>query len=334
MKVLFDFNNLAMRLIHLPMLHAASADPKWDMWKYMMFNNVYEFVSTEAVNLEDKRVDVILACDNKEGTWRSRIYPPYKGNRKKDEKINWDLVFTHLNMFLADVQTYLPWKVMQVPLCEADDIIACLCRNKAAGERYIVHSGDSDYLQLDGPEVDIFVPHKDEYVTFPCNVKIAGTSVFCNTAEEFLLLSVLTGQGCKDNVYNIKTPTDWAPTEEKKRKPPFGVKAAQKVIDAGLDTGLEKLGCKNNYLRNKTLIDFNEIPKEVADAVLASFNTYNFCDQPRVTEFLERYQWPSLMLRAEDISDVIHVIAGFDVPERQYFEDLEEGTQDFTEFVL
>jgi hypothetical protein len=73
----------------------------------------------------------------------------------------------------------------------------------------------------------------------------------------------------KDNVFNVRTPTDWQPTDQSKRKPPFGVKAAEKAMKApeGQAAYLEKIGCTSTYERNRQLIDFNCIPEPIYAAV-------------------------------------------------------------------
>lgn len=318
MKIFFDMNNLGMRLIHLPMIEAASENPKWDFWKYLMFSNIYEFITQESES--DPLVEVILACDNKTKSWRAQVYAPYKANRVKDQTINWEMVFTHFEMFLEDIKTYLPWKVMKVEGCEADDVIAILCKNREPGEHCVIHSGDSDYLQLECTDIDVYAPHKDSYVTFPCTVKIAGSPVRCQNADEFLLLSVLTGQGCKDNVYNVKTDTDWVPTEDAKRKPGFGVKAAQKVIAGGLEASLEKLGFSQNFHRNQMLIDFKCIPAEIEALIMSEYASYPI-QKPRTGEFLERYTWRSLQAQSADIEDVVSILAGWGPVDDRFFED-------------
>jgi 5'-3' exonuclease len=316
-------NNLAMRLLHLPAINATSDRPNWDFWKYLMFSNIYDFLIYVFEENPDEVIEITLACDKKEGSWRSKLYTPYKGNRVKRQDIDWDLVFAQLGSFLYNIETLLPWKVIAINGCEADDIIAVVSRDaEAKGIRTIIHSGDSDYLQLKSDKIDIYVPHRDEYIDFPCTVNIANTKVRCNSPEEFLQLAVLTGQGCKDNVYNIKTPTDWQPTEEKKRKPPFGVKAAQKILNEGLETSLEKLGFTDNYYRNKTLIDFACIPEEIQTIILNEYSSYKF-PEPNIPEFLNHYEWPSLQAQAEDLAALICITAGLEPPSDATFAEEE-----------
>lgn len=323
MKILFDMNNLAMRTLHLPMIEATTS-PKWNFWKYLIFSNIYDYVVTEGEfkNPEDD-IEVILAYDTKEEYWRASIYPPYKGNRKKDTSIDWTEVFENYNSFLLSLANYTPFTVLGIPGTEADDIIATICLNKQnPDEEYLIYSGDCDYLQLEDETTSIYMPQKDGYVTFPCEVRIAGTKVVCEDVETFKKLSVLTGQGCKDNVYNVKTPTDWDSEDGKKRKPGFGVKAALKAMQAeeGIESYLEKLGSEvpKNYERNKKLIDFKHIPSEIQEDILSQHQEYQKSTFEPVMLF-SKYNWQSYLSQADDMKSAIDGLYGFE--HTSYIED-------------
>jgi len=328
-KIFFDVNNLALRLIHLPMIQAQTNNPKFDFWKYLIFRNIYDYIVFETSSEDEEGVtaEVLLVCDSKEKTWRHEIYPPYKGNRKKDQTINWEEVFTELEMFMNDLAAYTPWKVLRVPGAESDDIIATIVENTE--DECVIHSSDQDFLQLESDRVVIFAPHKDDYVSSPFTVKIGGANVTCNSAEDFLAYAVLTGQGRKDNVYNVKTPTNW---DEEKRKPGFGVKAAQKVLKDGLEESLEKMGCLDNYNRNLRLISFDYIPESVRNTILEAYNAYPVNEIVRVKEMVDRYPWPSLQAEGEDIEETIAFIAGHDIDSSEIltasFEEEDDEVED------
>lgn len=63
--------------------------------------------------------------------WREDIFPEYKANREKgreESNLNWDLIFKCLNDIRDEIKETFPWRLLRVPRCEADDIIAILCK--------------------------------------------------------------------------------------------------------------------------------------------------------------------------------------------------------------
>ncbi|MBQ4566633.1 MAG: hypothetical protein IJA79_00730 [Desulfovibrio sp.] len=303
--ILFDYNNLAHRCVHLKQISGSATDESWGLLSYMVFNIMYDFVmDTVEFMDEGDSVDVVLALDDAiNGYWRRDIYPPYKADRAKKraaDDIDWSRAYTEFNKLADTIGRYTPWKVMRVPKCEADDIIYTLAVNHEGG--VIVHSGDSDYLQLVSENILLYSATARDYVDFPHTCRVAGTQVHCKSPEEYLVYAVLTGQGGKDNVYNVKTPTDWD-TESGKRKPGFGVAAVTKLLKSGkpLEDALKDAGLWDNYLRNKTLIDMREIPYRYRDAILAAFGEY-MPEAADVRGMLSEYDWPSIYGVADDMS--------------------------------
>ena len=298
MRFIYDFNNLALMTLHLPAVDAKGLRPNWDMWHYIMFKRVHEFTIETLVAHKQAQAEIFLAEDTQDNTWRHTKYTPYKGNRVKDQNIDWPTVWEKLEDFKQLMQRYLPWHFVKVDGAEADDIVAVLVwEAEAKNCKTVIYSADADYLQLCSPNTFVYRPTHQEFVSFPAQIKIAGTPVRCETPEQFTQLSIMTGQGRKDNVFNIKTNTDWVPTPTKKRMSPFGVKAAMKAYNSGLGmlSYIEKLGCRDNYERNRDLIDFRCIPEEVQakikealaqEAVILHNNDFR--------GLMEHVEWPSL----------------------------------------
>lgn len=299
MRILFDYNNLACRCVHLQQIHN-NDDRSWSLMAYMMFTTMYNFLSdiSEWLDIGEK-LDVTLALDSKTGYWRREIYAPYKADRQKkrrDDGIDWDRAYIEFEKLATAIQQSIPWHVMRVDKCEADDVIYTLAKNNSE-EPVVIHSGDSDYLQLISDNVSLFLPHVSEYAEFPRMCKISGGEVLCENPAEYLQYAILTGQGGKDNVYNVKTPTDW---DCNKRKPGFGVKAAQKVLAAkDLQAELTRLGLWDNYMRNKQLIDMAELPTEYKNRILTQYTATALPDLS-LRNLLGIYDWPSLLACAAE----------------------------------
>ena len=310
MRILFDYNNLACRCAHIQQVRSDD-ERGWSLMAYMVFNTMYNFLSDVAESLDvantGEKLDVILALDSKDGYWRREFYPPYKADRsakRSNDGLDWERAYTEFDRLSSTIQRCIPWKVLCVDKCEADDIIYTLA--VTSSEPVIIHSSDSDYLQLVSDNVSLFRPNIADYVEFPCVCKISNSDVFCKTSEEYLQYAILTGQGGKDNVYNVKTDTNWCVTQAK-RKPGFGVKAASKVLaTADYIQELQRIGLWENYLRNKRLIDMSELPEEYRCSILHSYET-TVLPTPSITTLLDVYPWASLAAQVSELEATLQM---------------------------
>lgn len=101
---------------------------------------------------------MVIACDDK-NYWRKDLFPYYKAGRKKvreQSDINWPLVFETLNKIREEIKQNLPYTVVHVEHCEADDIIATICLNST--EDVLILSADKDFIQLHNERVIQFDP--------------------------------------------------------------------------------------------------------------------------------------------------------------------------------
>ena len=151
--ILFDFSNLAHRCIHLKQIEAASENPEYALWHYMVFQAMYDYVIQTVADFGGT-FDVVLALDSHSGYWRKNIYHPYKGDRlvkKAIDGLDWARIYEEFDVLTRNIRECLPWKVISAPKCEADDVIYTLTQQHLLEHpegKVFVHSGDSDYLQL------------------------------------------------------------------------------------------------------------------------------------------------------------------------------------------
>jgi hypothetical protein len=297
-RVLFDFNNLAFRCVHIGLDKGGrSTDEAWSLISYAIFNQIVNFLddSMEFMDVGD-RLEVVLALDSTAGYWRRDIYPPYKADRAKKRSqsdIDWDRAYAEFEKLTAAISEFTPWRVLKVDKCEADDIIYTL--TVMDDKPSIIYSSDSDYLQLVSDNVVVYQPHRALYAEFPMMCKFSGSEVICRDTEDFLKYAILTGQGGKDNVYNVKTPADWQADDTHKRKPGFGIKAAQTYVGASdMLKMLECDGLLSNYERNRTLIDMRCLSAELQAEICKAYNA-----APKrsvdMYGFLNVYNWPSML---------------------------------------
>lgn len=335
--IVFDFSNLCQRCLHLTQVAAESENPSWDLMKFMIFDKMFEFVLEAGADL-DGDCDVLLALDSHSGYWRRDIYPPYKADRaakRSNSKIDYARAFQEFSELAGAIKEHLPWKVIEVHGCEADDIIYTV--SKVYPGTVMIHSSDSDYIQLVDDRVRLFRANDGNWFRFPYRYKAGKGKTVDLSKEEFLEVAIMTGQSGKDNVYNILTDTDWSGL----RKPGFGIVAALKLLDSDdIKAELEARGCFGNYLRNKKLIDMTELPEEEFAKISEALNS---CDTANdVPGFLEYYSWPSMM-SGQKREEVLFGIAGvcglegpslLEEPEDETKSDEWEKFDDFGDFTL
>lgn len=277
-SILFDMNNLAVRTYCTKGVGFDTDTPDIQHWKHIIIDSIYKsmgYVDTK---------EVVLAIDDKK-SWRKLYWNRYKESRKgkRDKsKINWDVFHSEYKNFTDEIQEHLPFKVLLVENAEADDIIGIMCL-KDEGEYQII-SNDEDYLQLVSDRIKLYNPNKARFME-------------CENTERFLIEKCLTGQS-KDDIFNILTPLDWP---SGKRKPGFGEVSANKVIDAGYQEWLSENKLEERFEVNRTLIDFQRIPKVIRTRILNAYNNYQLADPSKMYEFFKNNKFNDYL---EDFSSV------------------------------
>lgn len=293
-SILFDFENLALRCFYGNKdVQPESESPNYDFWEYLVFNSIYRMLYKEKIH------EVILALDRE--SWRKLVYPPYKANRKKkkeESKVNWDLFNLKKNEFLEKLQNNIPFKILAVNRAEADDIIGTLVNFEKLKDPIIV-SMDCDYLQLSN-KCRIYHPLQKNFVTE-------------RNPDFFLLSASILGQK-KDNIFNVKTPWDWPET---KKKPAFGEKGLEKLINEGkldnfLDTPIEYKfmyeidGEEKEYNNtilprefaeiNRKVMDLKFTPKVMSDKTIEIYDNYTFASSPDgLYNFFKEMKWNEVL---------------------------------------
>lgn len=104
--------------------------------------------------------DMVICIDNStNGYWRKDVYPGYKASRKsgRDKSdINFREAFEHINQLIDQIKLNLPWKVVDVPRAEADDIMLVLAKEYSAFEKVLIHSPDKDMIQAQRDNDNVF----------------------------------------------------------------------------------------------------------------------------------------------------------------------------------
>lgn len=268
----FDFNNLAIRTFFAKDVEATSEEPNYNLWKYLIINSIYLSL------FKNDSKEIIIAVDSPI-SWRKLHWSRYKESRKKKRDTspaNWDRLHKELNILRDEIKEFLPFKIISSEYSEADDIIAIITKNRK--NRYTIVSTDEDFLQLCSDDIKIYNPLKQKFIE-------------CKDPEMFVIKKSLMGQP-KDDIFNIKTPIDWPAG---KRKPGFGIKSAEKVINEGYQEWLKKNKLEERFKFNKILIDFNSIPISVKNKILKRYDSYELPNPDKIYSFFKRYKFKSLL---------------------------------------
>ena len=275
-----DFNNLAFRSFFAKEVSAHTSNPDFALWRFIVFDCIYNLLCK--INNTN---EVVIAVDDKK-SWRKSYFQRYKESRKKNRDktdIYWDVLYSTMDSLAKDLRHHFPFKVIKVSAAEADDIIAVLCQELR--KKCVIYSNDEDYFQLQSDRISIYNPKEKKIVK-------------CGDPNEFLIKKCLMGQK-KDDIFNVITPTNWGKTEgtKDKRKPGFGEKAAKKVLTEGYESWLEKsseykkfdtiVNPKENFHRNRILIDFDKIPDVVRRRIGLTYDRYSFPPPTNMYKFFK-----------------------------------------------
>jgi 5'-3' exonuclease len=85
---------------------------------------------------------IVIALEGRGRTIRSKLFPPYKANRKADSN------FGKVEINCMKLLDFLACTMIKAPNGEADDAIACFTEMLQSGERAIIVSEDRDLWQL------------------------------------------------------------------------------------------------------------------------------------------------------------------------------------------
>jgi 5'-3' exonuclease len=140
--------------------------------------------------------NIYLVSDSKEKSWRKKINTKYKANRKRDNDIDWDFVFSTYDEF-KDTISKKGIKILQAPNIEGDDWISFLIeKSNSKGRSTIVVTNDHDIKQLINFELDpptINVMSNEMYsrqkLFLPRNYRLFLSSLRKNNDEDIFNLN-------------------------------------------------------------------------------------------------------------------------------------------------
>lgn len=229
---------------------------------------------------------VVFCLEGK--SWRKAVYPKYKANRAvknaslTEEEIELDKKFFETyNEFTEYLSTKTNVSVIRNANSEADDIIARFIHLHPNDTHYIV-SSDSDFAQLISPNVSQYNSLSGELITIngyydaygnPVKDKKTGEHKLLNDPQYILFEKTMRGD-TSDNVFSAypgvrskstknKTGLIEAFNDRNKQGFCWNNMMLQRWVD---HEGVEHL-VRDDYERNRMLIDLSMQPQEIKDSV-------------------------------------------------------------------
>ena len=230
--------------------------------------------------------EMVIACDSG-NVWRRDIFPNYKAGRKANREKSehdWEYIFDLLSKVKNEIKQFLPYKVIEVESVEADDIIAVLC--KRTNEKVLILSGDKDFIQLQKyKNVKQFSPIQKKMVTD-------------KNPRTYAFNHIMRGDG-GDGVPNVLSADDTFVTD--KSQTPL----RQTRIDEWLQNSdrLREVMPEEiyrNYQRNKKLIDLTEIPDDIQETIINTFENQKVPMKMKVLNYLIKKRCNLLIEVAEE----------------------------------
>lgn len=221
----------------------------------------------------------LVICDDSSNCWRKDYFPNYKANRKKNQEKSgqdWSAIYDTLTTIRNEIIETFPYKNMRVERCEADDIIAVLCKNLHVNEKIMIISGDKDFKQLQ------ILPNIYQYS--PIQRKMLD----CDDPSEFLFEHIVKGDS-SDGIPNILSDDDVFVVENKRQRP-CGAKRIQQM-----KSDVDNVVKTRNWNRNKVLIDLSEIPSEVEDRIMEKWYEPIVGNRSKIFDYFVEHKLKNLM---------------------------------------
>ena len=264
--ILIDLNQVMISNLMAQSKGNLTELPSKDAVRHSILNTVRAF----NVKFREEFGEMVLCADAAE-PWRRDIFPNYKHQRRKgrvESQIDWDGLFKIMSEIREEFLTKLPYKVLHVDKCEADDIIATLVAQRTE-DKYLIISGDKDFIQLQH--------YGNVYQFSPLLKSFIGEQL---DATVFLREQIIKGDR-SDGVPNILSDDDIFLRDERQR--PINKKRLEEWSNIdNIPLGSET---RKYYDRNKRLIDLSMIPENISESIINRYKNYKVNDRSLLLQY-------------------------------------------------
>lgn len=265
--ILLDYSQIALSNIIVQKLNDEN------MIRHMILNSIRMYNK----KYRDEYGQMVICADGM-NTWRKDYFPLYKAHRKKnrtESDQDWTEIFRILNLVRDEIKENLPYKVLHMEGLEADDIIGALAINTqefGKNEPVMIISSDKDFIQLQKySNVKQFSPIQKKMVSDP-------------NPRSYMFEHIMRGDK-GDGIPNVLSPDnaimdDIRQSPMTKKKIEYWAENADNLRDVMTNEEYR------NYQRNKTLIDLAEIPTELQNNVINTYENQKPAMKMRVLNYL------------------------------------------------
>ena len=281
--ILIDYSQIALSNIIVQKLNDENMIRHMILNSIRMYNKKYR-----------NEYGQMVICADGMNTWRREYFPEYKANRKKSRDatshMDWPEIFRIITLIREEIQENLPYKVLHMEGCEADDIIGALAirsQDFGQGEPIMIVSSDKDFIQLQKfNNVKQFSPIQKKVVTD-------------KNPRTYLFNHIMRGD-VGDGIPNILSKDNTLITEGAKQTP-----LRQTRIDDWLERSDDLKSAMpeetyRNYQRNKTLIDLTKIPESIQESIINKYDNQKLPMRMKVLNYLIKKRCNNLIESVEE----------------------------------
>lgn len=254
--IIVDFSGILVANIH--QLINLNGDFDDGLYRHMVFMSIMGYKK----RFTESHGRLVFAIDSAEGYWRKDVFPHYKASRKKarelqqskNSHVDWDYANKVKREIVAELDTVFPYSVIDIPKCEADDIIGTLCRH--VNEKVIIISQDHDFKQLQRyPNITQHDPRTKKMIVEKNPV-------------QYLKEHIIKGDS-GDGVPNILSAADCLVTGVKQT----GVKQVwlNSVMNKNVVDFAETSAILDRYRENEQLVDLTKTPEDLQEKIIAKY---------------------------------------------------------------
>jgi hypothetical protein len=267
--IVIDYNQVAISNLMVEMGGRKDIEINLPLIRHMIINSVRGYKQKFGAQYGD----LVVACDNRH-YWRRKVFENYKANRKKDREASgydWSAIFEALATVREELDKVFPYPVINVEGAEADDVIATLAEwsqtnDLSAGiveepKPLLIVSGDHDFIQLQ--------KYSNVKQYSPIHKKMVKPE---RSPQTYVIEHIIRGDS-GDGVPNVLS--DDLCLVEGRRQKPIQTKKLEEWIKNPESMPSDDT-FKQNYERNKVLVDLDCIPRSVKESIIN-----NFVNQPR-----------------------------------------------------
>lgn len=279
--IILDFNGIAIGNVITQKLEIQE-----DMIRHMILNSIRMYNK----KFRNEYGQMVIACDS--SSWRKDYFPNYKFKRKsgrEESSLDWNEIFRIINMVREEIEQNIPWKVIKVDNAEADDIIGAITiesQEFGKNEPIMIVSADKDFIQLHKySNVRQYSPMTKKFIEDKNPITYITEHVFKGDSS--------------DGVPNVLSP-DNTFVDGIRQSPVTKKKIADWIENIDNLENYMDAEVYRNYCRNKKMIDLHEMPSDLKDTIINTYESTKAASKLKVLNYLIKKRCKLLIESVEE----------------------------------